>query len=79
MPIPSFKDTLQGNLGPDITIIASGDYFDIEENTGGLDITKMNQELASVATSDEIVFIQSDPPKEDLSFKLFLDSRKKSK
>ncbi len=73
MPIPSFKDTLQGTLGPGITIVSGGDYFDLDENANGIDISTMNKELAG---RDEIVFIPSDPPKEDLSFKFFLDSQK---
>ena len=76
MPIPSFKDTLSGNLAPGITIVSGGNYFDIEDQAKGVDITTMNKELAG---RDEIVFIASDPPKDDLSFKFFLDSEKNGK
>ncbi len=76
MPIPSFKDTLQANLGPGITIVSGGNYFDIEEKANGVDIETMNKELAG---GDEVVFMQSNPPKEDLSFKFFLNSQKEEK
>ena len=76
MPIPSFKDTLPGNLAPGITIVSGGNYFDIEETANGVDIATMNKELAG---RDEIVFIASEPPKDDLSFKFFLDSQKSEK
>lgn len=76
MPIPSFKDTLSGNLAPGITIISGGNYFDIEDKANGVDIATMNKELAG---GDEIVFIPSDPPKEDLSFKFFLETQKDEK
>ncbi len=76
MPIPSFKDQLQGNLAPGITIISSGNYFDSEEKNNGVDIATMNEELKG---KDEIIFMPYDSPKEDLSFKFFIDSQKKSK
>ena len=72
----TFKEQLEGNLAPGVTIVSSSNYFDTEENSGGVDITTMNKELAG---RDEIVFIPSNPPKEDLSFKLFLDSQKNEK
>lgn len=76
MPIPNFKDTLQVNLAPGISIISGGDYFDAKENTKGINIDTMNKELAG---GDEIVFIASEPQKEDLSFQLFLESQKSAK
>jgi len=79
MPIPSFKDTLQGTLGPGITIISGGNYFDAEDKVRDLDIAKMNQELAESSEGDEVVFMPAEPPKEDLSLQFFLSTQKKPK
>ncbi len=74
MPIPSFRDTLEGALGPGISIISAGSYFDAED-AQGTDIATMNEELAG--GPDEIVFLPADAPKEDASLNFFLNSRKK--
>jgi hypothetical protein len=79
MPVPNFKDTLGGALAPGITIVSSGNYFDIDDTPEHIDIGVMNKELATSAKSDEIVFMHSDPPKEDLSLKFFLESKDSSK
>ncbi len=79
MPIPSFSDTLDKTLGPGITIISGGSFFTSDENNdaSGLDIKKMNAELAATTREDDIVFMLPEPPKEDISLKQFLESQKK--
>ena len=79
MPIPSFKDTLAGTLAPGITIVQGGDYFNNDDDIKGLTISQMNKELAGTTKEDDIVFITSEPEKEDFSFRFFLDSQKSSK
>ncbi len=78
MPIPSFSDTLGGTLGPGITIIQSGNVFGDEDAVdAGLNLDKMNKELAQSAGGSDIVFMPAEAPKEDMPFKLFLKSLKK--
>ncbi len=78
MPIPSFSDTLDKTLGPGITIIRAGDFFsNNNEEESGLSVERMNEELAKSESGSDVVFMPSEPPKEDISFMLFLKSLKK--
>jgi len=73
MSIPSFKETLQVTLGPDITIVEGGDYFDMGEKVEGLDMSTMNRQLESISKKgDEIVFMPAENQK-DIAFEKFLE------
>ncbi len=80
MPIPSFSDTLGGTLGLGITIIRDGNVFteDNSKNESGLSLEKMNEELSKAGEGDDIFFLPSEPPKEDIPFSRFLKSREKT-
>ena len=71
--MPVFNNEFSRELGPDITIISENRYFDVDENVSGLDILKMNREIASI-TDDGLVFspIQE---KEDPALSFFLNSQ----
>ncbi len=76
MPIPSFSDTLDGTLGLGITIIHDGDIFSSDDETSSdLDMKKMNAELKQNTKLDDIEFMPSEAPKEDISFIQFLKSK----
>ncbi len=77
MPIPSFTETLGSALGPGITIIRGGDFFDGAEDAGDapIDVQQMNDEISFSSKDDHIVFMETDLQKEDLPFQAFLDSQ----
>ncbi len=77
MSIPSFKESFEGNLGPDITIIANGNYFDTDEHTENLSLSTINKEAEETTVEgDRIEFMTYNAP-EDQFLKFFQENKGK--
>jgi hypothetical protein len=81
MPIPSFTETLGSALGPGITIIQGGDFFDgsSDDDEAPIDVEQMNREIAFSSADDHMVFMETEAQKEDLPLQAFLDSQQRKK
>ena len=81
MPIPSFTETLGSALGPGITIIQGGDFFDgtDESEDSTLDVEQMNREIAFSSSDDHMVFMETEPQREDIPLQAFLNASQQKK